>query len=84
MDTENGINALKDKNLFKDIVEHRKKYNPVMGIDYAKHNFTDIDFFPPTFINGYENDYAKMKVSMIYGNSLSIYKRIDIIVELRQ
>ena len=37
MDTEHGIEALKNTMLYNNIVAHREKFNAIRGIDYANH-----------------------------------------------
>jgi Nucleotidyl transferase AbiEii toxin, Type IV TA system len=47
MDTEHGIEALKNTDLYKNIVAHREKFNPLRGLDYAKHIPSEIKIIPP-------------------------------------
>lgn len=47
MDTEHGILALSDTNLYRSIIEHRGKFNLVRGIDYSGHHPARINFVPP-------------------------------------
>jgi predicted nucleotidyltransferase component of viral defense system len=81
MDTEHAIEALKDKRLYKNIVVHREKFNPIRGIDYRDHFPDKIRIIPPdTVIKDYENDYTEMTKFMIYGESLpfdGLIKRIS-------
>jgi predicted nucleotidyltransferase component of viral defense system len=37
MDTEHGIEALHNTDLYNNIVAHREKFNPLRGLDYANH-----------------------------------------------
>ena len=81
MDTQYGKNALKDTELFTHIVNHRKKFNAIRGLDYSSHIHGKIKIVPPDeVIKEWENDYNIMKENMIYGKSLdfnSLIKRID-------
>ena len=85
MDTEHGIKAINDNKLFDDIVTHRKKYNPITGIDYKNHTYKNIDFIPPaSAYEGFSIDYKAMKNNMIYGESLEFEKLISRLIELKE
>ncbi len=81
MDTEFGKAALNDKDLFEHIVNHRKKFNAIRGLDYSNHIRGKIKLIPPAeVIKEWEADYNTMKENMIYGESLnfnSLIKRIE-------
>jgi predicted nucleotidyltransferase component of viral defense system len=81
MDTEYGTEALNDKDLFENIVNHRKKFNAIRGLDYSNHIPGKIKIIPPAeIIKEWEKDYNTMKQNMIYGESLnfdSLIKRIE-------
>jgi len=71
MDTEHGINALKDADLYTDIVQHRQHLTKISGIDYTNHNPGKINLIPPDgSMNKWEADYRNMQESMIFGDSL--------------
>ena len=83
MDTVHGIDALKDVDLYNTIVEHRKNFNAIRGIEYANHNPKLINIVPPEeTIKNWEKDYKTMQESMFYGATLSFSKLIERIVEL--
>ncbi|WP_445737046.1 hypothetical protein [Mariniflexile sp.] len=85
MDTEHGINALKDIELYDNIVAHREKFNPIRGIDYTNHIPSKIKIIPPdAVIKDYEKDYEAMTDFMIYGESLTFGKLIERISELQK
>jgi hypothetical protein len=70
MDTEAGENALKDTVFYKTIVDHRKNYIRLNGIDYDTLNYSKITFIPPdTVIEMFRQDYKTMQSEMIYGAS---------------
>jgi hypothetical protein len=70
MDTEHGIGALQDEKLYRVILEHRKKFNAIRGIDYSHHNPAMIDFIPPDhLLETWKRDYQAMRESMIYGEA---------------
>lgn len=85
MDTEHGINALSDKELYNVIVNHRQQFNQIKGIDYAKHNPSKIDFVPPNeIIKEWGKDYSVMRENMIYGETVSFEILIKRLKELRE
>jgi hypothetical protein len=84
MDTEHGISALQDKDLYNIIVAHREKFNPLRGLDYANHTPSKIKIIPPdTVIKEYENDYTEMTKFMIYGESVNFKTLMNRITELQ-
>ena len=84
MDTEFGIKALADKNLYQHIVEHRRTITPLRGIDYANHAPDKINPIPPdNIIKEWQKDYEQMRQSMIYRESLSFDKLIGRLTELK-
>ncbi|MBU4485814.1 MAG: nucleotidyl transferase AbiEii/AbiGii toxin family protein, partial [Candidatus Delongbacteria bacterium] len=83
-DTIHGLEAIKDIELYKAIINHRETFNTIRGIDYSKHAPDRIDFVPPeSIIKKWESDYASMRESMIYGESKSFGDLIFSIEELR-
>ncbi|ASB50307.1 nucleotidyl transferase AbiEii/AbiGii toxin family protein [Alkalitalea saponilacus] len=85
MDTEYGFAALKDKELFGNIVAHREKFNPLRSIDYSNHTADKIIIIPPdSVIKDYEKDYAEMAKFMIYGEALTFSELISRIMELQE
>ncbi len=84
MDTEHGIAALKNTALYRNIVTHREKFNPLRGIDYINHIPSKIKIIPPNaVIKNYESDYAAMTSFMIYGEPLKFETLINRILELQ-
>ena len=84
MDTEHGIAALQDEELYKIILEHRKKFNALRGIDYTQHNPAMIDFIPPDHqLELWERDYQAMRESMIYGEAPEFNQLIKTLKLLR-
>lgn len=85
MDTEYGIEALKNRDLYNSIVSHREKFNPLRGLDYANHIPGKISIIPPdSVIKNYEKDYEAMTNYMIYGESLKFDQLIKRILELQK
>ncbi|PWA04019.1 nucleotidyl transferase AbiEii/AbiGii toxin family protein [Flavobacterium psychrotolerans] len=84
MDTEHGIEALKNKKLYKNIVAHREKFNPLRGLGYANHISNKISIIPPdSVMKNYEMDYEAMTRFMIYGDSLKFDQLMKRILELQ-
>ena len=82
---ESGIadNALNDKQLYHDIVEHRRKFIHLKDFDYETLSPAKISIIPPTSIfNLWEKDYEEMTRTMIYGHSPSFQQLIKNIREL--
>lgn len=85
MDTPYGVTALQDKELYKNIVTHREKFNPLRGLDYDNHNPDKIKIIPPdTIIKEYEKDYSEMTKYMIYGEALTFDRLVKRISELQK
>jgi Nucleotidyl transferase AbiEii toxin, Type IV TA system len=85
MDTEFAVEALNNKELYKIIVEHRRKLTPIRGIDYSNHTPDKINPIPPDEIIGeWEKDYMAMQQSMFYNPSLPFNKLIERIKTLKE
>jgi hypothetical protein len=85
MDTQYGVTALQDKELYKNIVTHREKFNPLRGLDYGNHTPDKIKIIPPdTVIKEYEKDYSEMTKFMIYGDALTFDRLVKRISELQK
>jgi len=80
MDHSYGKEALENEELFKTIVEHRKKYTPLRGISYDLHKPETLNIIPPDeVISLWKQDYKTMQDNMFYGESLDfeeLMKRI--------
>lgn len=84
MDTEHGIEALKNIDLYNNIVAHREKFNPLRGLDYVNHIPSKISILPPEeLVKDYERDYDAMTNFMIYGNPLKFNLLMKRILELQ-
>jgi hypothetical protein len=84
MDTEHGIEALKNTDLYNNIVAHREKFNPLRGLDYANHIPSKISILPPDRVmKDYERDYDAMTSFMIYGEPLKFDHLMKRILELQ-
>jgi len=84
MDTDHGIAAMKDKELYDNIVAHREKFNPISGVDYSNHSPDKIKILPPDKVfEDYKNDYTEMTKFMIYGEALAFDGLVKKIEELQ-
>ena len=82
--TEFAEIALSNADLYKTIVEHRRLFNNLPGLDYANHSPDKIRFIPPDALLGaWENDYQQMRENMIYGESLIFAELIARLTELQ-
>lgn len=71
MDTEFGQKSLNDGNLYKAIVEHRRRFYHLGYVDYDKDYPTSIDFIPRNeVLKAYRLDYeTNMVDGYIYGEA---------------
>lgn len=84
MDSEHGVAALQDTELYNNIVAHREKFNAIKGVDYSHHTPVKIKIIPPdSAIGAYEKDYSEMTQFMIYGDALTFAQLIQRISELQ-
>jgi hypothetical protein len=83
MDTAHGKAALEDYDLYKSIVDHRKNFNQIRGVDYSTHVPAAINFIPPDgVLKNWESDYNAMRESMIYGQAPDFRVLINRLQEL--
>lgn len=81
--TDFAVQAMKDSELFKSIVEHRKVYTYLSGIDYTSHYPPHLNPIPPDdLIEAWVGDYTTMQKEMIYGNSPAFDQMLAEIKEL--
>lgn len=67
MDTEYGKDALNNKSLYDEIINHRSVYNKIDGIDYEMHSPYTLDFLPPShLIDEWRKDYEVMSDQFLY------------------
>ena len=77
--------ALENKELYKNIVEHRRIFVGLKGFDYDTLAPTTITIVPPdTIIDLWKTDYETMRETMIYESSLPFNKLIDQIKQLNE
>ena len=84
MDHKYGQEAIKNKELFETLVQHRSKYTPIRGIPYDLHTPQTINFIPPPeVIELWKKDYQAMQEFMIYGETLEFDNLIERLVDLK-
>jgi hypothetical protein len=75
MDTDFGLDAVKNTELFQTIVKHRERYTHLKGIDYAFHTPKTINIIPPNHaLSAWKEDYQTMKSNMIYGEDIPTFE----------
>jgi len=76
--------ALTDSGLYQTIVNHRRRYTAITGVDYSKHNPASIRFIPPVYLQpDWQNDYEVMTQNMLYGERLSFQELINRLTSLQ-
>lgn len=85
MNTPFAQEALQNSDLFYNIVNHRKSFNPIRGVNYENHKPENLRILPPdTIITAYKTDYQEMQESMFAGESLSWDNLIKQLVALQE
>ncbi|HYX09368.1 MAG TPA: nucleotidyl transferase AbiEii/AbiGii toxin family protein [Bacteroidales bacterium] len=85
MRTEFADIALANNELYNEIIEHRKIYTKISGIDYNEHQPKSLKPVPPeAMMDKWGKDYQRMQEEMIYGDSLPFEQLIKRIKELKQ
>ena len=83
MDSKYCEDVLLDKTLYNEIIEHRKLFTSMAGVNYSTHQPQLINFVPSkSVLKEWEKDYLLMQENMIYGESLSFEELITRITEL--
>ena len=84
MDTDFGKMALSDMDLYRKIVEHRRKFYHVGYADYDKDYPEFIEFIPPErCLKDWEADYGEMLEHFVYGRHLSFHDLLTRVKELQ-
>jgi len=85
MDSAFCDDALQNRELYYDIINHRKLFTSMSGVDYETHRPDTICFVPSMdVLKFWEKDYLLMQENMIYGDSLGFSALIDRIRELNK
>lgn len=84
MDHDYGKEAIKNKELFETLVQHRSKYTPLRGISYDLHTPQTINFIPPAEVTElWKKDYQAMQEFMIYGETLEFEELLKKLLTLK-
>ena len=85
METQIAEEALKNKELYNSVVEHRRVFIGLKGFDYNTLAPKTINIIPPeSVIELWKEDYETMQRTMIYGTSLPFNKLIEKIKQLNK
>ena len=85
MQTPYAAMALNDSVLYREIVEHRRKFYHVGYVDYDKELPANIQIVPcKELMSAYEADYNEMKESFIYGQPLTFGELMEKITNLQE
>ena len=85
MKTDIADRALADKQLFENIVEHRRKFIGLKGFDYSTLCAEKICIVPPDgVIDKWKQDYIQMCNSMMYGDYPDFDELMAYICELQK
>ena len=77
MDTEYGVEAISNKELYNEVVKHRDTYNHIEGIDYASHTSDKVNFIPPqAIIESWKSDYNALSEAHIYDKNKIPFEQI--------
>lgn len=83
--TDIADRALADKQLFENIVEHRRKFIGLKGFDYSTLCAEKISIVPPDgVIDKWKQDYIQMCNSMMYGDYPDFDELMAYIYELQE
>jgi len=84
-DTDISEKALSDKELYQNIIEHRRIFIGLKGFDYNTLLPETINIIPPkNVISQWQKDYETMRETMIYGESLPFDKLIEKMKQLNE
>ena len=87
MDTTFATDALRDKDLYTSVINHRKRFYHVGGVDYSTDMPMSINFVPQgEMMSMYKSDYINMLHTHIYDRTTAMpYERLlQRMEELRQ
>ncbi len=78
MNTPPGKAALTDTAFYSTLLEHRKNYIRLSGVDYDSLHYSRLSFVPTAlFIEMFRKDYEAMQTAMIYGPSPGFDEMLD-------
>ena len=78
LDTTYGQRALKDEELFRKIIRHRRIFTPVKSVDYDGLTLETLQIIPPPpVLDLYKADYKRMQETMIFGNAMDFEEILE-------
>ncbi len=78
-------NAIHNKELYREVVEHRRVFIGLRGFDYDSLYPDTLNIIPPdSIIKQWETDYENMRMFMIYGESVSFKELIGNLKNLNE
>jgi predicted small metal-binding protein len=85
MDCDFALQAINDDELWETIRHHRETFTRMNGVDYTPDIRKRICLIPPeTILAEWQQDYATMANSMIYGKKLTFDELITRIEKLQE
>lgn len=83
--TEFADKALEGPDLYNTIVDHRRIFNRISGVNFDNHTPNRIAFVPhDDILTDWEADYNQMRESMIYGEAMPFNKIIEKLKEVQK
>lgn len=77
--------AIRNKQLYRQVVEHRRTFIGLRGFDYDSLYPNTLNFIPPTsIIEQWKADYENMLIHMIYGETVSFEELVNNLFELNK
>ena len=77
--------AIRNKQLYRQVVEHRRTFIGLRGFDYDSLYPNTLNFIPPTsIIEQWKADYENMLIHMIYGETVSFEELVNNLYELNK
>lgn len=70
--------ALNDEQLYRQVIQHRKTFIGLRGFDYDTLFPSSLSILPPaSVLDAWRSDYEKMRLHMIYGESIPFDELIE-------
>ena len=77
--------AIRNEQLYRQVVEHRRTFIGLRGFDYDSLYPNTLNFIPPpSIIEQWKTDYENMLTHMIYGETVSFEKLVNNLYELNK
>lgn len=74
--------SIENNALIQTIIEHRKRYTKISGVDYAKHQPEFIRFIPPASkLDAYRRDYNTMLEHMIHEDTALSFEEVILVLK---